>query len=379
MNKKEKSKNKLPEWNTEANSKKFASRIVSGIHQTNVKPNTKKSALNVKQHYNNIDNLCTEILHFNRTALSLAITLIESNSPKHFAISQELIRKLLPYFGNSIRIGITGVPGAGKSSFIEALGIFLIENGHKVAVLAIDPSSTISKGSILGDKTRMEKLSRYDNSFIRPSPSSGVLGGVARKTRETIIACEAAGFDVILIETIGVGQSEITVRSIVDFFILVQITGSGDELQTIKKGIIELADLILINKADGDNILKAELTRNECAQMMQYIQPITKDWNTPVLTSSALTGLNIERTWTVINQFMEITKENGFFELRRINQQIEWLHTMLLEALTNTFFSNKALSDKYKQLQNSVLEGSLTPTSAVNLLIENYIKSLSLQ
>jgi LAO/AO transport system kinase len=370
MSKEKKNKERLPEWAPENAGSKFASRIVSGAKAPNEEMKVHSQA---NKHANtgpDLDKLESGVLASNRTILSKAITLIESNSPKHFNHAQELVRRLIPHSGNSVRIGITGVPGAGKSTFIETLGSWLIEQGHKVAVLAVDPSSTISKGSILGDKTRMEKLSRLDNSFIRPSPSSGVLGGVARKTRETIIACEAAGYDVILIETVGVGQSEVTVRSIVDFFLLLQITGAGDDLQGIKKGIMELADLIVINKADGDNIARAETTCNEIMQVLHYIQPVTEGWKTRAMTCSALTGHNIEQIWATVSDFVQVVKSNGTFEKRRSAQLLEWLNTMLVEALSNLFFNDYELVEQYGLAKQEIQSGMVSPAIAVSRLIE---------
>lgn len=370
MNDKKESKQRLPEWAPENAGSSFASRIVSG--NTDTDKSNKKTDKHKQNHVINhdIDKLFSGVIACDRTILSKAITLIESNSPRHFLYAQDLVKKLLPYSGKSIRIGITGIPGSGKSTFIETFGTWLIEQGHKVAVLAIDPSSTISKGSILGDKTRMEKLSRLDNSFIRPSPSSGVLGGVARKTRETIITCEAAGYDVILIETVGVGQSEVTVRSIVDFFLLLQITGAGDDLQGIKKGIMELADLVVINKADGDNILKADMAKNDIIQVLHYIQPVTQGWKTSAITCSSLLGTNIPDIWNIISKFKEVTTSNDAFEQRRKNQNLEWLNTMLMEALSNLFFNHKELIEKYDLFKQEVLSGKITPAFAASNLIE---------
>jgi len=370
MSKEKKNKERLPEWAPENAGSKFASRIVSGAKAPNEEMKVHSQASKHANTGPDLDKLESGVLASNRTILSKAITLIESNSPKHFNHAQELVRRLIPHSGNSVRIGITGVPGAGKSTFIETLGSWLIEQGHKVAVLAVDPSSTISKGSILGDKTRMEKLSRLDNSFIRPSPSSGVLGGVARKTRETIIACEAAGYDVILIETVGVGQSEVTVRSIVDFFLLLQITGAGDDLQGIKKGIMELADLIVINKADGENTARAEITCNEIMQVLHYIQPVTEGWRTRALTCSALTGHNIEQIWATVSDFVQVVKSNGTFEKRRSTQLLEWLNTMLVEALSNLFFNDYELVEQYDMAKQEIQSGKVSPAIAVSRLIE---------
>ncbi len=375
MTDKKKPDTRLPEWAPKDAGSEFATRVVSGETKQH-------KAINENTHVSrshgavDIDKLFNGVVEGNITVLSKAITLIESNSHKHFEPAQELIKRLLPHAGKSIRIGITGVPGAGKSTFIETFGTWLIAQGHKVAVLAIDPSSTISKGSILGDKTRMEKLSRSQSSFIRPSPSSGVLGGVARKTRETIIACEAAGFDIILIETVGVGQSEVTVRSIVDFFMLMQITGAGDDLQGIKKGIMELADLVVVNKADGTNELKADTTKNELIQVLHYLQPATTGWNTPAMTCSALTGLNIPEIWEQISTFLSITRGNGVFEQRRSGQNLEWLDSMLTEALTQLFFHDKGIADSYNNSKKLILAGKLTPAIAAIKLIDMFKSTL---
>jgi LAO/AO transport system kinase len=378
MSDKKKHDERFPDWAPENAGRTFASRVVSGkknMVSTDTNTSTHTKSDNKKK--NDIEQLYNGVIASDRTALSKAITLVESNSIKHFHHAQELITKLIPHSGKSIRIGITGVPGAGKSTFIEAFGTWLIEQGHKVAVLAIDPSSTISKGSILGDKTRMEKLSRLEESFIRPSPSSGVLGGVARKTRETIILCEAAGYDVILIETVGVGQSEVTVRSIVDFFMLLQITGAGDDLQGIKKGVIELADLIVVNKADGENEHKAEVTKSELMQVLHYIQPITQDWKTPALVCSSLTGKNIPLIWDTIAQFIKLTQANCTFKSRRDKQQLEWMNSLLSESLTRQFFDNETLVLEYNNYKQMILTGRVTPTLAVDKLMESFRAKLN--
>ena len=292
--------NKRPEWVPENGGKEFASRVVRGResqHDGMPGKAADRSRKSVPRRQLTIDDYVKGVLERDRTILARTITLIESNSEKHFEMGQEVLRQLLPYTGNSLRIGITGVPGAGKSCFIEALGCKLMEDNYHLAVLAVDPSSSLSKGSVLGDKTRMEKLSRHKNSFIRPSPSGGKLGGVTRKTRETTLICEAAGYGVIFIETVGVGQNEITVRSMVDFFLLLKISGAGDELQGIKKGIIELADAILINKADGDNLKRAEIARRDFANALHYLKSPTAGWTPEVLTCSALTGDGIDTVW----------------------------------------------------------------------------------
>ena len=269
--------------------------------------------------------------------LSRAITLIESNSPKHFQKAQRVLQRLLPRTGKALRIGFTGVPGAGKSTMIESFGNMLCDMGHRVAVLAVDPTSSVTKGSILGDKTRMGTLSRRPEAFIRPSPAGGTLGGVARKSRETMLMCEAAGYDVIIIETVGVGQSETTVRSMVDFFLLVVLTGAGDDLQGIKKGIMELADAIVINKADGDNLIKAKITRGEYERMIEYIRPATEGWPTHAYLASALEKTGLKELWEVIQIFHKRTTESGVFKRRRDSQLLDWMHSMIDEHLHNLF------------------------------------------
>jgi len=308
----------------------------------------------------------------NRTLLGKAITLIESNAPKHAPLAEEVVRQLLPYTGNSIRVGITGVPGAGKSTFIEALGCMLCAEGKRVAVLAVDPSSTLSRGSILGDKTRMEMLCREENCFIRPSPSSGTLGGVTRKSRETMLLCEAAGYDVILVETVGVGQSEITVRSMVDFFLVLLIAGAGDELQGIKKGIIELADTILVTKADGSNIPRTEAARVEFARVLHYLTSATPGWKPQVLTCSSLENKGIREAWEVVEQFRDVTKQSGLFEERRRRQTLDWMEDMLSQQLWHDFTHNPGTLAQWPLIERDVIAGKLSATSAVKQLFNAY-------
>ena len=276
--------NTKPDWVPENADKNFATSVMSGIDGIkdltvgNINPDLGKTGFRRNRMILDVEDYVKGVAAGDRMILSRAITLIESNSPRHFPKAQRVLQDLLPHTGKALRIGITGVPGAGKSTMIEAFGNMLCDMGHRVAVLTVDPTSSVTKGSILGDKTRMGTLSRREEAFIRPSPAGGTLGGVARKSRETMLLCEAAGYDVILIETVGVGQSETTVRSMVDFFLLVVLTGAGDELQGIKKGIMELADAIVINKADGDNRTKAQVARGEYERMIEYIRPATPGW-----------------------------------------------------------------------------------------------------
>lgn len=307
-----------------------------------------------------------------RMILAKAITLIESNAPKDFDKAQRVLQALLPRTGHSLRIGITGVPGAGKSTFIEAFGQLLCQQGYKVAVLAVDPTSSITGGSILGDKTRMQKLSREPNCFIRPSPSGGTLGGVARKSRETMMLCEAAGCDVILVETVGVGQSETTVRSMVDFFMLVVLTGAGDDLQGIKKGIMELADAIVVNKADGDNLERAKVTQGEYERMVEFIRPATEGWKTHAYRCSALQKTGLLELWAVMREFEKVTKKSGAFENRRQRQIIAWVKTMIDEHLHNLFYEDPVIKGRLPEVRAAVLAGVVSPSQAVAELIRTF-------
>ena len=345
------------------------------------------------------------ILRGNRTLLSKAITLVESALPGHQEQAQEVIaaclretrkqlpmtndqpersgarRSQLPMTNNevrnsSIRVGITGVPGVGKSTFIEALGTTLTARGHKLAVLAIDPSSSRSKGSILGDKTRMETLAVDPNAFIRPSPAAGSLGGVARKTRETILLCEAAGFDVIFIETVGVGQSETTVHSMVDFFLLLMLAGAGDELQGIKRGIIEMADAIVINKADGDNIQKAKVARVEYTNALHLFPPPDSGWIPVVDICSARSKLGIDHVWEIIMEHREATILSGYFQKRRMEQSQQVLIETIEEGLRSHFFSRKEISHLQEKLEGEILTGHVNPYKAAQELLEHYFRKL---
>ncbi|MBK7259798.1 MAG: methylmalonyl Co-A mutase-associated GTPase MeaB [Ignavibacteriae bacterium] len=307
-----------------------------------------------------------------RVMLARAITLIESNAPAHADPAREVLTRLLPFSGKAIRVGVTGVPGAGKSTFIEALGLYLTGKGHRVAVLAVDPSSSISRGSVLGDKTRMERLARDERCFIRPSPSGGNLGGVARKTRETMLLCEAAGYDVILVETVGVGQSEITVRSMVDFFLLLLITGAGDELQGIKKGVMELADLVAINKADGENRTRAETTRAEFAHALHFLTPATEGWAPPTLTCSALTGEGVPALWEKVEDFRVQTTASGVLANRRNDQLLAWLHGMVGEHLRSLFYAHPSVAGRLPAMEQQVVAGTITAAAAAQELIRHF-------
>ncbi|MCS7053133.1 MAG: methylmalonyl Co-A mutase-associated GTPase MeaB [Ignavibacterium sp.] len=369
-----KNKSYKPDWTPENAGEEFAVSIVKGVENKINK--TQEADKTLKRKTLSVDEYVNGVLNFDRNILARTITLIESNNLNHQEIAQQVLRKLLPHSGKSLRIGITGVPGAGKSTLIEALGMFLINQGHKVAVLTIDPSSTVTKGSILGDKTRMEKLSKEKNCFIRPSPTGGTLGGVARKSRETITVCEAAGFDIVLIETVGVGQSEVTVRSMVDFFLLVLIAGGGDELQGIKRGIMELVDAILINKADGDNEKKANISKADYENALHYLQPATKGWKPKVFTGSALTGKGISELWNTIKEFEKITKQSGVFEQRRKEQLFQWVQRMVEDWIINEFYSNENVKKVSKSIEQEIIEGKITPTLAAEKLIEVYKRTL---
>ncbi|WP_426750414.1 methylmalonyl Co-A mutase-associated GTPase MeaB [Myxococcus sp. Y35] len=296
-----------------------------------------------------------------RAMLARAITLVESEHPRHAALAQEVLTRLLPHTGGSRRVGISGVPGVGKSTFIDALGMHLVNAGKRVAVLAIDPSSTVSGGSILGDKTRMARLSRESAAYIRPSPSSGTLGGVARKTRETLLLCEAAGFDVVLVETVGVGQSETVVADLVDFYLVLMLAGAGDELQGIKRGILEVADMLAINKADGDNKPRAERARSELRAALHLMRPGAEP---EVTTCSALEGSGIEKLWTSLETQLGRADASGALQRRRKAQQVQWMWTMVQDGLRAALRAHPEVSALVPTLEADVREGRVTPTSA---------------
>ncbi|MDR0378882.1 MAG: methylmalonyl Co-A mutase-associated GTPase MeaB [Candidatus Accumulibacter sp.] len=316
-----------------------------------------------------VDEYVDGVLSGDRAVLARAITLVESNAEHHQEKAQEMLTRLIPHVGKTIRVGFTGVPGSGKSSLIETLGLKLCERGHRLAVLAVDPSSSVTGGSILGDKTRMERLSRDRRAYIRPSPSGGVLGGVARKSRETMIVCEAAGFDVIFVETVGVGQSEIAVRSMVDLFLLLQIAGAGDELQGIKKGVMERCDLVVVNKADGDNKTRAEAARADYQRILRYLQPSTEGWKTQALACSAYTGEGVDELWNVIEAFRANTLASGVFEKRRQQQNLDWMHAMVLEQIKRSFYGNPKVRLEMPTIEQKIINGEISPTQAATRLL----------
>jgi LAO/AO transport system kinase len=317
------------------------------------------------------------IVKGNITVLSQAVTLVESVLPEHQAIAQEVIERCLPYSGKSVRVGISGVPGAGKSTSIDVFGLHVLQKyGGKLAVLAIDPSSERSKGSILGDKTRMEKLAVHPDSFIRPSPSAGSLGGVARKTRETIVLCEAAGFDKIFVETVGVGQSETAVHSMVDFFLLIQLAGTGDELQGIKRGIMEMADGIVINKADGNNVDKAHLAATQFRNALHLFPAPDSGWEPKVMTYSGFYNIGVKEIWDMIYEYINFVKDNGYFDYRRNEQSRYWMYESINEQLRDGFYNNPRIAGLIPEMERQVLNSDLTSFVAAKRLLDEYFKSL---
>jgi GTPase len=315
------------------------------------------------------DSFVQGILAGNRRMIAKTITLIESSLKAHQKNAFTVIEKILPHTGNSIRLGITGVPGVGKSTFIENLGVYLADKGHKVAVLAVDPTSRRSGGSILGDKTRMEKLAAHENAFIRPSPAGETLGGVAAKTREIMLTCEAAGFDVILVETVGVGQSETSVASMVDFFLVLMIAGAGDELQGIKKGVLELADGIAINKADGENLNAVEKARQDLEMAMHLISPESLTWSTPVLTCSSIVDEGTKNVWETVMDHHEKFKASSEFLQRRKKQTLEWMWTLVEEGLKQRFKNNEKINEKIPVISQQVENEKISPSAAAEVLL----------
>jgi LAO/AO transport system kinase len=323
----------------------------------------KRKRLTADEYYNGI-------LNADRAILGKAITLIESTLESDRQLAKEVIERCLPHSGNSIRLGITGVPGVGKSTFIEAFGMYLANAGRKVCVLAIDPTSQISHGSILGDKTRMQNLATHTNAFIRPSPSSGSLGGVTRSTRETVILCEAAGFDTVIIETVGVGQSETAVHGMVDFFLLLMLAGAGDELQGIKRGIMEMCDALIITKADGENKNKANSAIIEYKNALHLYPPTLSGWEPMVGTCSAVTGAGVPNVWDIINEYETLTKKNGYFTSHRAEQEKQRLHETIEQLLKDRFYQNPAVAKRIKELEQLVAEKKISAYSAAEELLK---------
>lgn len=350
-------------------------KVNAGIEQPEiVNPNLAARLSNLHKRTLSVNQFVEGILEGNINILSQAITLVESTREDHQLLAQEVIRRCLPLTGKSVRIGITGVPGAGKSTFIEAFGKLLTTEGHRVAVLAIDPSSERSKGSILGDKTRMEELACDPLAYIRPSPSAGSLGGVARKTRETMFLCEAAGFDIILIETVGVGQSETAVHSMVDFFLLLQIAGAGDELQGIKRGIMEMADSVIINKADGNNLERAELARVQLQTALHFFPPHESGVEPKVMTCSAYERNGIDQIWDNILKYCSQTQQNGFFDSRRSEQSKYWMYETIDEQLRRHFYEYSQVS--IAKMEEEVLKNKISSFAAAYKLLDDYFRSL---
>ncbi len=344
--------------------------VNDGVEQPpNVNPYKRDNTRKAKHHYSP-EEYVDLILQGNRIALSQAITLVESNLHSDRLEAQTILEKLLPYSGKSIRVGITGVPGAGKSSFIEQLGILLTQQGHKVVVLAVDPSSKRTEGSILGDKTRMEHLSVDPNAFIRPSPSGGSLGGVARKTRETVILCEAAGFDIVLIETVGVGQSETEVHSMVDCFLLLLIAGAGDELQGIKRGIMEMCDILAVTKADGDNILRTQQAKRQYQNALHLFPLSDSQWSPKVLTCSSLKNEGITEVWQTVEEYIQHTRNNHYFIQKRSEQDKQWMIETIEQHLHQNFYEHPEVKKLLPILTENVLMKKCTPYQAAMQLLQ---------
>lgn len=349
--------------------KESAMNVMNGTHDSHdgMKATGRKRFVK-KERQVPVAKLANEILAGSRLALARGITLLESMTENDKKAGQQLLQKALPHAGDSIRIGVTGVPGAGKSTFIEQFGLMLCEMNYKVAVLAIDPSSSLTGGSILGDKTRMEQLASHPNAFIRPSPTSGTLGGVHRRSRETMLLCEAAGYDIILIETVGVGQSETAVRNMVDFFMLLALTGAGDDLQGMKKGIMELADMIIVHKADGKNERPAKRTVREYKQILHFLQPASPGWMSTALPVSSREQTGFDGVWETILTFKQTMKEGKFWDTRRQTQTKDWFHTLIRDRLIDSFFAEPGKEEHVKTLETQLLKGDLTVAKAVDEL-----------
>lgn len=355
-----------PDWVPPEGGEGFATKIVSGVPV----PPAEGRAAATNAIPPDIADLAQRIFVGERAALARGITLVESRAPGHRASAEELLERAAATAGRALRVGITGVPGAGKSTFIEALGMQLCEAGKRVAVLSVDPSSPVTGGSILGDKTRMEQLARHPAAYIRPSPSGGELGGVARRTRETITLCEAAGFDTVLVETVGVGQSEVVVRGMVDCFVVLMIAGAGDELQGMKKGILELADILVVNKADGENRTRAEAARLEFSHALHYLAGAEGAWRTPVLACSAQTGEGVAGVWTEVGKFVALAQARGEFESRRRAQELAWLETLVEEGLRARLLASPAVRAEQSEIIAQVSAGTLSPAAGARRLLE---------
>jgi LAO/AO transport system kinase len=359
------------------NSKEFAGlQVNSGVtHQEIINPYLKRGCF--RRRSLSVDEMVEGIRKGDVTILSQAVTLIESVNPDHQRKAQEVINRCLPYSGNSVRVGISGVPGAGKSTSIDEFGIHVLNRyGGRLAVLAIDPSSERTKGSILGDKTRMEKLAQHPASFIRPSPSAGSLGGVARKTRETIILCEAAGFDKIFVETVGVGQSETACHSMVDFFLLIQVAGTGDELQGIKRGIMEISDGIVINKCDGDNVDRCHMAATNFRNALHFFPKPESGWLPKVLCYSGFYGTGVKEIWDMIGEYVDFVRKNGYFDRRRNEQAKYWMRETVDEQLKNSFYHNADIQHLLRLAEQDVLEGRKTSFVAAQDLLDRYFMAL---
>lgn len=350
--------------------------VNSGVKQPSI-VNPYLNRKNFQRREMSVGEMVEGILKGNITILSQAVTLVESVNPAHQSKAQEVIEKCLPYSGKSIRVGISGVPGAGKSTSIDQFGCHLLDkHGGKLAVLAIDPSSERTKGSILGDKTRMEKLSLRREAFIRPSPTAGSLGGVARKTRESIILCEAAGFDKVFVETVGVGQSETACHSMVDFFLLIQLAGTGDELQGIKRGIMEISDGIAINKCDGNNVEKCHAAATNFRNALHFFPKPESGWTPKVLCYSGFYGTGVEEVWDMVYEYIDFVKKNGYFEYRRNEQSKYWMYETINETLRNSFYNDAAIEQKMVEAEQKVLQGQQTSFAAANDLLNMYFAKL---
>jgi LAO/AO transport system kinase len=357
-----------PDWVPEgcADDAGFATWVMKGVRPSGASvgnPSPRRRAVL------STDDYVRGVLARDPGVLGRAITLVESNAPAHQRQAQEVLAALMPHTGKARRVGLTGIPGAGKSTFIEAFGLSLVEQGHRVAVLAIDPSSAVTGGSIMGDKVRMEKLGRHPGAFIRPSPSGGSLGGVTRKTREAILVCEAAGHDVVIVETVGVGQNEVAVRAMVDAFVVLLIAGAGDEMQGIKKGVIELADLLVINKADGDNLPRCTAALAEMKRVLHYLRHATEGWQTTVQTASARTGEGVAQVWETLGQFFMTGERTGATARRRREQAVAWMHALVEERLRTDFYGHEAVRARRVGIEHAVADGHLAPLAgALDLL-----------